>query len=300
MFAFTLLTVLLCLSGVGRVQAQIRIPWGWTAPCKVLPNDTATKELFSINFLDNCDMWHAPHLTNPFLLMILTSNPWASFLVPGAFEIWEALIGTIYHAAGVRVTDNVNYYENIPDILIDDWLIQATLGILLAAWMLWVFRAPVLWRGWYTDRGLFMRWLLWFVALMLCQHPYGEYLNGPSDPIGFPLYQTVTIVLMCVLFALLIQTEPGMERAWDGRTHRSRLEFWMAVIVVHFSFYYVVQFDFFFGSAAQTWLLWITWMTVWFLVAVVAMGRAREILRLLDWQGNYLRERARRLHSSPP
>ncbi len=68
---------------------------------------------------------------------------------------------------------------------------------------------------------------------------------------------------------------------------RSRIEFWMGAITIYFSFYIVTMFDFFFGSAAQTWLMAGVWLLGWLLWAY-ARGRGRDLLELVNWQKTYV------------
>jgi hypothetical protein len=147
----------------------------------------------------------------------------------------------------------------------------------------WYFNQPAMWKGWSVNVGSFLMWLFWYVAIMLTQTMYGLNLND-ADPTGFPLGPTICVAAIAVVFAFLIQNEPGKEQSWgEGSSRRhERLTFWMAVVAIYFSFYYVVQFDFFFGSAAQTWLLWGVWMLVWF-IAALFNGRGKEIVMLLNW-----------------
>ena len=260
----------------------------WTQPCKVVTDGIS--DFFGINFLDNCDMWHAPHIANPFFLMMITRNWVAAFFVSGLFEIIECLMVVIFKNFAL-FAGAANSLENLPDVLIDDWLIQAGLGTLLGAWVCWFFDSPKMWTGWWTDRGRFMWWLLWYILVMIPQVAYGLNLND-ADPTGFPLGPNITIPIIALVFAFMIENEPGMYDSWKGRTRRERFQFWAAVVVIYFSFYYVVQFDFFFGSAPQTWLMWGTWILIWFFWALIR-GKGMEILDLLNWQQRYLRERAR-------
>jgi hypothetical protein len=116
------------------VDGQIRTGLGLTPPCKVVRNGTAN--FFSINFLDNCDMWHAPHIANPFFLMMITRNYWVAFFVSGVFEIVECLMVVCMDDFGL-FAGAANSLENMPDALVDDWLIQAGLGTLLGMWVSW-------------------------------------------------------------------------------------------------------------------------------------------------------------------
>lgn len=277
--------LLLVLLLVARADAQIRTGWGWTAPCRVTANTTTT--LTEIRFLDNCDMFHAPHIANPFLLMMLSRNWVVSFLVPGIFEIFEIVSILILSNFGYfpGATDS---YENLTDSLVDDWLIQAGLGVILGAWISWCVGQPPLWKGWSTRRGLFLAWLVWFLLLMVSQTTFGLKLNDGSDPTGFPLGPTICIGISAVLFAFLVQNEPGSREAWSGRLKSARIAFWVAVVSIYFSFYYVVQFDFFFGSGPQTWLMFGFWMVV-SLIAVIVEGRGREVIELLNWQMSYVK-----------
>ena len=244
-------------------NAQIRM--GSKERCIVVTDGIAN--FFSINFLDNCDMWHAPHIANPFFLMILCRRWWVAFLVSGLFEIVECLTVVVMGEFGL-FAGAANSLENLPDVLLDDWLIQAGLGVTLGAWVTWYFDSPYMWRGWYTDRGRFMWWLLWYVAVMLPQTTYGINLND-DEPTGFPLGPTICIPIMALVFAFMIQNEPRKEESWAGRTYRERAEFWG---------------------------VWFMGIFVW----ALAMGRGPEILDSLNWQVNYVRERRRLLLGKHP
>jgi hypothetical protein len=128
--------ILLILLVISAVDGQIRTGLGLTKPCKVVTDGTAN--FFSINFLDNCDMWHAPHIANPFLLMMITRNYWAAFIVSGVFEIVECLMVVTMDGFGL-FAGAANSLENMPDALVDDWLIQAGLGTLLGIWVITFF-----------------------------------------------------------------------------------------------------------------------------------------------------------------
>jgi len=291
--------LVLCLA-LQSGRGQIRTDWELTPPCKVVKDGIA--DLVKINFLDNCDMyawsfacrsplilihrWHAPHIANPFILMIFVNNALAPILLSGLFEIVEALMVATTNDFAV-FAGAANSLENLSDVLIDDWLIQAGLGTLLGALYMWVMRAPSLWGNWFTQRRNFLYWTLWYVLLMVTQTTYGINLND-DDPTGFPLGGIICCSLMAIVFAFLVQNEPDREIAWSGRTKRSRLEFWIGAITIYFSFYLVVMFDFFFSSAAQTWLLWTVWVVGW-LIWVYARGRGQELLDLLNWQVNYVK-----------
>jgi hypothetical protein len=309
-----LVYLLLCLA-LQSGRGQIRTGWDLTPPCKVVKDGIA--DLVKINFLDNCDMyvlttfppparsrslthvvflrWHAPHIANPFILMIFTNNALAPILLSGLFEIIEALMVATTKDFAV-FAGAANSLENLSDVLIDDWLIQAGLGTLLGALYMWVMRAPSLWGNWFTQRRNFLYWTLWYVLLMVTQTTYGINLND-DDPTGFPLGGIICCSLMAIIFAFLVQNEPDRETAWAGRTRRSRFEFWTGAIVIYFSFYLVVMFDFFFSSAAQTWLLWTLWVVGW-LIWCYARGRGGELLDLLNWQTNYVRDAVARARQS--
>ncbi len=70
--------------------------------------------------------------------MILTRNWIAAFFISGLFEIVEAIMVTATQDF-VVFAGAANSLENLPDALIDDWLIQAGLGTLLGAWVLLFF-----------------------------------------------------------------------------------------------------------------------------------------------------------------
>jgi hypothetical protein len=266
-------------------ESQIRTGWDWTPPCKVVKDGVA--DLTKINFLDNCDMWHSPHIANPFLLMVFSNNWIAAFFVSGLFEIVEALMVTIFKNFAF-FAGAANSLENLPDVLIDDWLIQAGLGVLLGALYMWVMRAPSMWGNFWTQRRNFLYWLAWYVAVMITQTTYGLNLND-DDPTGFPIGGIICCAMMAVVFAFLIQNEPDLETTWKGRTKESRMVFWIGTLTIYFSFYLVTMFDFFYGSAAQTWLLWGVWVVGW-LVWSYAMGRGEELLAMLNWQVNWVQD----------
>lgn len=285
---WTILFSLFLLYAPVVVEGQIRTGWNITAPCNLVANTSIT--LYGVTFLTSCDMWHAPHIANPFILMMWTRSWIAAFVVSGLFEILEALIVTIAKSF-VVFPGAVNSYENIPDSLLDDWLIQGGLGTLLGAWVTWYFQQPKMWRGWFTaNRGHFVQWLIWYILIMCCQMINGLLID-PNDPNAFPVGALASMTIMCILFAFLIQNEPGVNDTWHGRTRYERARFWVAIVAIYLSFYYAVIFDFFFGSAAQTWLLWGAWIIIYFISALIH-GRGKEIIMLLHWQTTYLRNLA--------
>lgn len=279
----TVLSLLLVLAFV-PCSGQIRTGWGITEPCKVVKDGTS--DLISINFLDNCDMWHAPHIANPFILTVFTNRPGIAFFVSGLFEIFEGLMVVVFKDFAL-FAGAANSLENIPDILIDDWLIQAGLGVLLGTFYVWVMQAPSLWGNWYTQRRNWLWWLFWYASLMLTQTTYGINLND-DDPTGFPLGGIICCSLMAIIFAFLVQNEPDWRESWAGKSFFARAKFWTLAIIIYFSFYVIVMFDFFFSSAAQTWLMWVIWV-VGLIIYVWAKGRGHELLGLLNWQVNYVR-----------
>jgi len=190
-----------------------------------------------------------------------------------------------------------NSLENLSDVLLDDWLIQAGLGTLLGAFYMWITGAPHLWGNWFTQRRNWLWWAFWYVALMVTQTTYGLNLND-DDPTGFPIGGIVCCSLMAIIFAFLVQNEPDWRSSWSAYTHRQRAEFWGGAIAIYFSFYLVVMFDFFYGSAAQTWLMWTVWV-VGYLFWVYARGRGGELFQKLQWQANYVRTLGGRISSGP-
>jgi len=279
--------LLLCVLAMAAspVAAQIRTGWDWTKPCKVVKDGIS--DLTKINFLDNCDMWHAPHIANPFLLMIFTGSIWPPILLSGLFEIVEA--GMVLTTSGFAVfAGAANSLENLSDVLLDDWLIQCGLGVLLGCLYLWCMGWPRLWGNFWTQRRNFLWWTLWYILIMLTQTTYGLNLND-DDPTGFPIGGVICVSLMCLLFAFLVQNEPDWQIAWTGKTMRHRMEFWMGTFTIYLSFYLVVMFDFFYGSAPQTWLLWAVWVLGW-LIWSYGRGRGLEMLLVLNWQVNYVKQ----------
>ncbi len=152
------------------VSGQIRTGWDLTPPCKVVKDGVS--DLTKINFVDNCDMWHAPHIANPFLLAFFTDSFLVAFFVSGLFEIFEALMVVIFKDFAL-FAGAANSLENLSDVLIDDWLIQvpspsrrrrprcsnadqAGLGSLLGIFYVWATRGPSLWGNWYTQRRNFL------------------------------------------------------------------------------------------------------------------------------------------------
>jgi len=279
-----LIVLLLVCACVG----QIRTGWDITPPCKVVKDGVS--DLTKINFLDNCDMWHAPHIANPFILTVFTNRPFLAFFVSCLFEIFEGLMVVVFKNFAL-FAGAANSLENIPDIILDDELIQAGLGCLLGAFFIWFTSGPSLWQNFYTHRRNWLWWLLWYALLMGTQVTYGINLND-DDPTGFPLGGVICCAMMAIIFAFLVQNEPDWKEVWRKYTHRARMEFWALAITIYFSFYLIVMFDFFFSSAAQTWLLWLLWV-VGFLIVIYAQGRWSEFFGLLNWQVNYVRTYAK-------
>ncbi len=263
-------------------------------PACVDPNENPNNgDMLSFKFLWECDMYHSQHLVNPMLLMVLTKNPVISFLIPGVFEIAEVL-GVARAGNYIIFAGSVNEaLENIVDVVLIDWALQAALGIALGWLVLWFWKPPLMWRGWYTDRGHFWRWTAWFLALMVPQVVYGHRIDR-ADITSFPLGAIITITLQAFLFGFLVQHEPSREVTWRGWSERDRTHFWVGYLAIHYAFELVVIFDLLYSSIIQVWLLWFIWILALSGWAWID-GRGEELIRTMDFMGAYSRRIERKM-----
>jgi hypothetical protein len=276
--------VLFLLSLVTAVLIVLRAIF--TIPACDTEGDSTQFGAFVIRFLTTCDAWQAPHVVNPmFITILVVGKYWTDsaypLLISGLFEALE-VIGVVILSNYVIFIGVTNVgFENITDIILSDWIIQALLGITLGLWVKWFWRSPNLWYGWFSHRGHFMRWLGWFILFTVPQIAFAYRVGNTPD--GFPLGAIITVSAQSIIFAFLVQNEPNRERIWNGRSEKERVNFWVTVYMIYTSFYLIVQFDWFFGSAPQTWVLWGIWMFYLGVWAAGINGRGVEILKLFDW-----------------
>lgn len=264
----------------------LRGAYGVITPCQNIGNSNDVGP-FSLNFLWACDFWHAPHLVNAMILMVWTSGNLVRWLMPAIIGFLVSAMWELIEVIGVVIIGNYIIFigvtnvgfENIVDVVLVDWAIQAALGIALGMMINWFWRPPFMWYGWYTHRSHFMQWFGWYVALVVPQIIFSFKID--DDPDAFPVGALITTLIQAIIFGFLIQHEPHKELVWKGWTERDRIHFWMGTLTIYYSFMLVVQFDFFYSSIIQVWLLWVIWMFVLAFWAWID-GRGEELLRIFD------------------
>jgi hypothetical protein len=278
------------LRGLFLILVLIIPVWGQIPPCQVNFSETGNNTMFEIRFLTSCDLWQAPHLANPMMLMIWSHSPVWAFLISGLFEIVEVLFVVIARNYVVFIGVTAVGFENVSDIVLSDWLIQAGLGLALGWIFIQFFQSPAVFRGWYTDRGRFFWWVLVYLLIIVSQVPFALRVEVTGSRLGYPVGALITSTIQALVIALLIQNEPRMRQTWTGRTRESRMVFWVAFLTVYLSFTLVVQPDFFYGSAPQTWLLFGAWV-LFFVAVALAQGRGPNMLKWFAFQQRYAKRK---------
>ena len=174
--------------------------------------------------------------------------------------------------------------ESMPDTIISDWFIQGGIGALFGLWVQWYFNSPRMWTGWNTDRGRWMRWLGFWILLVI---PQSQFQKDTMPPNGTaPMGYMITVLGSAIVWVFLVRYEPGREYSWKGRTEKERYDFWVGFGAIYWSYFFITQWDFLYSSAVQTWFLTLMWIIVMGSWAWV-FGRGEEMLRLWNWMGRY-------------
>ena len=196
-----------------------------------------------------CDAWTVPHILAPMFLCVLTRAPFFAFAIAGIAEIGEALANVLFGNFVIFITDN-DVGENITGILLDDWLIQGGIGVLLGIVIIAIFKPPRYIdirdicphrKGERRHTGRFFYYLFLFLLLVVPATIY-RLLIG-SFELGITLYPVLNLVVIGI--HLLIQ-----------RCQRKRVnyEFWFTIVAISLVLNVQNIFDYLYSSAIQSWL----------------------------------------------
>jgi len=194
-----------------------------------------------------CDQWAILHIIAPFLMTIITRDPFLAFAFAGIAEIGEALAYALFDNFAIFVNDS-DVVENITGILLDDWLIQGGIGVVLGIIMMYLFpEVPRLlrWRdlvpakrGHKRHLKRFFGYLFLFLFLIAPASIY-RLETSSGFTYGILIYWGIQIILVAILLLF---------------TKEQYMDFWITTLVI--SGIYNVQnlFDYLYSSAIQSWL----------------------------------------------
>lgn len=213
-----------------------------------------------------CDPWAVQHIMGPMFLYILTQNwpiVWLIVLINEVFE--EILVQISDSSLLFPGVDSVNDIESTVQRLIDDGLIQVSIGLILGGLFVYALKSPVLWKGWRTNRR---QWWFYFIVTlfyllgtvltsMTIEKPTGLEGVSSSNANKTDLWigpQLTTIAIGGV--TLLAQYgEPFYSTAWLKEPSWKRRWFWGSFWSIYACFNIQSTWDWFYSGHAQTWLL---------------------------------------------
>jgi hypothetical protein len=201
-----------------------------------------------------CDSWVIPHILAPMFLCILTRAPFFAFAMAGIAEIGEVLAIVLF-GNFVLFIDANDVIENINGIMLDDWLIQGGIGVLLGIVVIAIFKPPRYidlrdicpsrssFRGKGERRhiGRFMYYLVLFLLLILPVIMYKLKLGSFS--FGIVMYTVLNLAVIGI--HLLIQY---------CQRKRVNYEFWFTIVAISLVLNVQNIFDYLYSSAIQSWL----------------------------------------------
>jgi hypothetical protein len=197
-----------------------------------------------------CDVWVVPHILAPMFLCILTRAPFFAFAIAGIAEIGEALANAMFGDFVIFITDN-DVGENITGILLDDWLIQGGIGVLLGIVIIAIFKPPryidlrdicPARKGEKRHVGRFFYYLFLFLFLVAPAITY-RLAIGSFSSAGVILYPVLNLGVIGI--HLLIQY---------CQRKRVNYEFWFTIVAISLVLNVQNIFDYLYSSAIQSWL----------------------------------------------
>ena len=196
-----------------------------------------------------CDKFSVPHIIAPFLIAIITRNPWFGFTMAGIYEVLEYLIYAIADDFIIFATGTEsNNVENIAGILLEDWLIQGGVGaLILGGVFLWVIPGKThLTLNDLKRRGHILRFIFYVVITLFFVAPALLYpLVSGSFQYGILIYPFIQLVLIGIvwLYNSLFAKEEFQAEFW--------FTFWFFSLVINFS----NLFDYFYSGSIQSWFI---------------------------------------------
>lgn len=239
-----------------------------------------------------CDPWATPHVMGPMFLYLLIQHWPTVFLLTGLNEIMERVLIVLIGDFGIFPSiDSANDVESAVQQLVDDWLTQGGLGILIGGLFVYTIRSPVLWTGWRTNRR---QW--WFYAIVALFYFILSVLTSTTidKPVGligasstnvnrtdFWIGPYIVSVGWGGLVFLIQWSEPIYSSAWVTEPRWKRRWFWNGYYIFFLLFSLQSPWDWFYSGAAQTWLLSAISITM-LLSVLVIQGRWTWAIRRFD------------------
>lgn len=213
-----------------------------------------------------CDPWANPHINGPMFLYILTQRWPLVLLITGLNEVFEILLKLIFGDFAIfPEVDATNDFESITQALIDDWLTQGSIGLILGGLFVYAIRSPVVWTGWRTNRRQW--WFYFFTAVvyfvitilfsMTIEKPPGLMGVSSTKPDKTDLWvgPYITTALIGGLILLAQYGENFYSVAWAKQPESKRRHFWNGYWAINVCFSIQATWDWFYSGAAQSWLL---------------------------------------------
>lgn len=240
-------------------------------PCNASSTiDFAEIGLFAFINTYACDQWAILHIIAPFLLTIITRDPFLAFAFAGIAEIGEVLAYALFEKFPLFVSDS-DVVENITGILLDDWLIQGGIGVFLGILFMFLFpEAPrfLRWqdlvptRGRKRRAGRFFYYL--FLLLFLISPTFIYRLETAGGfTYGILIYWGIQIVLVAIHLIIV-----------RGQFYK----FWLTALAVSGVLNIQNLFDYLYSSAIQSWL----WSGVIALVLLISICIRRVSFNFAD------------------
>jgi len=235
-------------------------------PCKTIVEIIALRGINSYTADLLCDPWANTHILGPMFLYILTQNWPIVFLLTGLNEVLEAVL--VQLSGGFAIFPEVegqNDFESITQALVDDWLTQGSIGLILGGLFVYALRSPVLWKGWRTDRTRWWYYFFVFGIFIILTIPTSLTIEKPEGLEGVSSSTTnktdfwvgppIVTILEGGVIMLAQYGEPWYSNAWLKEPPWKRRAFWNGFWVIHACYHIQAPWDWFYSGHAQSWLL---------------------------------------------
>ena len=226
-----------------------------------------------------CDEWAVPHILNVFWIGIITRDPFFAFFIAGLNEALETLFQMIFGSFVLYV--NANYTsENFAGSLVDDFLIQGGIGVLLSLIYIWIYSSPRMLR--FRDLSKcqnFGKFVYYFFFVLLLIVP-GSILFKAVTGTGFA-YGILLYPLFFVVFVGLNVLTKVNRLTWQRYTTGEQAEFWIVALVYTLVMSLQALGDYLYSSAIQSWL----WSLIFLVFLLVRAGIQYRQKKLVNYPG---------------
>lgn len=204
-----------------------------------------------------CDPWAIPHVVVPFLITVWSRSWWFGFLMAGVGELVEYFGAWAFKSfvifVGTRNGVDFNHdIESLAGSYVDDWLIQGTLVGVFLGWIFYkTFSYPRLISAWD-----FLNNQLWFIYYAILLFGLNVVLTGSIYRVmigSFELGINLAWIIYGLTLLILLIWQPRDK--WNGYSNWHKAEFYLGSWFINIAFQVQNQFDWFFSSAVQSWLI---------------------------------------------